>query len=354
MKILILKLTTLFSLATLLAACGNEAPARTGPPPTRDHLVEVHRAELVNAAIERVRTGSLRASTEVKLFTQEEGRITALPYYPGDAVKQGDLVAQLDDALLSAQLQRARAQLAQARQDLERVRSLAQRNLVSTEELLRRETELESARAEEAILSTRLSYTRILAPFDGVITERLSETGNIAQRYTHLLTLADHSTLVADVTLSELVLANLVEGGSAEITIDALGGGGRFTGTISRIYPNVDPITRRGQIEVALHPVPQGARPGQLVRVNLSSTAGERLLVPFSALRFDQNEYMYVIDDAASVVRKPVVTGLRIGDQVEVLQGIEPGDKIVTRGFLGLTEGREVRVVTPLSERQET
>ncbi|WP_409524072.1 efflux RND transporter periplasmic adaptor subunit [Nitrincola sp. MINF-07-Sa-05] len=354
MKILILKLTTLLGLAAMLVACGNEAPARTGSAPAREHLVEVHRAELVNAAIERVRTGSLRAKTEVKLFTQEEGRITALPFYPGDSVKQGEMVAQLDDALLTAQLQRARAELAQARQDLERVKSMAQRNLVSTEELLRRETELESARAEEAILATRIGYTRMLAPFDGVVTERLSEIGNIAQRYTHLLTLADHSTLIADVTLSELVLANLAEGYAVQITIDALGGGGRFAGIINRIYPNVDPITRRGQIEVALHPVPPGARPGQLVRVNLSSTSGERLLVPFIALRFDQVEYMYVVGEDASVVRKPVVTGLRIGDQVEVLQGVDPGDMIVTRGFLGLTEGRQVRVVTPLSERQET
>lgn len=253
--------------------------------------------------------------------------------------------------MLRSQVARSRAELQRAERDLERVRSLSQRNLISVEELQRRETELEIARAELAILTTRLGYTRMSAPFTGVVTERLSEPGNFAAKNTHLLTLIDPTSLVIDVQLSEQVMTHLQLGDSVTIQLDALGPQD-FAGQITRIYPQVDPLTRRGQVEIQPNPIPAGAVPGQLARVSLSARLQERMMIPFSALRYDQGEYVYLINAQQRIEKREVITGIRVADSIEVLNGLEADDQIVIRGFMGLTENQVVKPVTPLAERE--
>ncbi len=339
-------------LAALLQGCGSgdngKVPMTKAVKP---HLVEVVEVMPRRVAVQRTRSGTLRSYRSVEIQTQEAGRITALPWYPGDRVGAGELLAALDDTLLGAELARAKAGLREAQQNLARLRKLAAKSLVSSEELLRRQTEAEVAAADVQVLETRLSYTRILAPFDGVITERLSEPGNIAEDQTHLLTLADPTQLVVDVTVSELVLAQLQLGDPVAVVIDALGAE-PHRAHISRIYPQVDPVTRRGTLEVRLEPVPDGARAGQFVRVELKTAERERLLVPFSALRFEEGTYLYLVQPDGRVEQRTVVTGSRLADEIEILEGIASGDRVVTRGFLGLTPGKAVQIVGQAAEQQ--
>ncbi|WP_417585948.1 efflux RND transporter periplasmic adaptor subunit [Nitrincola sp.] len=317
----------------------------------RAHLVELHQVAEEAVKLDRVRTGTLRATVKYRLFIQEEGQIANLPWYPGDRVTRGDLLIALDDSLLRSQIARSSAELQRAERDLERVRSLSQRNLISIEELQRRETELEIARADLAILTTRLGYTRMSAPFTGVVTERLSEPGNFAAKNTHLLTLIDPTSLVVDLQLSEQVITHLHLGDRVSIALDALGPQD-FTGNITRIYPQVDPLTRRGQIEIQPDPIPAGAVPGQLARVSLSARLQERMMIPFSALRYDRGEYVYLMNAEQRIEKREVITGVRVADRIEVLNGLETDDQIVIRGFMGLTEGLVVQPVMPLAERE--
>ncbi|KEA65166.1 putative RND efflux membrane fusion protein [Marinobacterium lacunae] len=337
----------------LVVGCTQEEPAATGRSGgPRVHLVETIDARLSTVSLERSRSGTLRYLREVEIHTQEAGQITQLPGYPGDRVKSGELLVRLDDRLLRSEYNRARASLREAQQNLARLRELAANRLVSREELLRRETEAEVAAADLELLQTRLSYTEIKAPFDAVITARLSEPGNVAERYDHLLTLADPAGLVVDVSLSELVLAQMSVGDPVEVVIDALGPAAQ-TALVSRIYPQVDPITRRGTLEIRLSPIPDGARAGQFVRVRLQTAARERLLVPFSALRFDNTSFLYVVNASAQVERRDVVTGSRLADRIEILDGVAPGERVVTRGFLGLVPGQSVEVVSLEGEPNE-
>lgn len=339
----------------LLQGCdATEQNGATSARVVKPHLVEVVEVQPRAVALERTRSGTLRAQRSVAIRTQEAGRITALPGYPGDRVSAGELLAALDDTLLRAELARAQAGLREAQQNLARLRKLAAKSLVSNEDLLRRETEAEVAAADVRVLETRLSYTRILAPFDGVISERLSEPGNIAQAQTQLLTLLDPTRLVVDVTVSELVLAQLQVGDAVSVVVDALGAA-PHSAHISRISPQVDPVTRRGALEVRLQPVPAGARAGQFVRVTLKTAERERLLVPFSALRFDADTYLYVLSVDGKAEQRKVITGSRLADEVEILEGLKSGDRVVTRGFLGLNAGKAVQVVgQPVAEPAAT
>ncbi|WP_455365766.1 efflux RND transporter periplasmic adaptor subunit [Kaarinaea lacus] len=336
-----------------ISACSQEAPPATekSKKKTRDHLVEAVVVERTVLGVERVRTGTLRARREVQIHNQEEGEIIKLPYFEGDRVRKGDVVVRLDDKLLRAQLARAQATRQQAELDLKRTRNLFKKKLVSDEELNRMETALQVARSDEEVLATRLSYTTIVSPINGIVSARLSEPGNIAERYTHILTISDPTSLVTEVTLSELLIPQLSVGHPVEVAIDALGDNA-FQGKVSRIFPNLDPVTRRGTIEVELKPVPKGARPGQLCRVNLKTLGAERLMVPFSAVRRDQKgEYVFAIDADGKVQRAAVVGGLRIGEQVEILKGLTEGQQVVTKGFLDLSPGKKVKVVAADKQR---
>ncbi|WP_417549279.1 efflux RND transporter periplasmic adaptor subunit [Methylophaga sp.] len=338
----------LFVTILSLAGCERDKPTPTAQ--IKPHLVEVVTAELKDISVSRERNGSLKAIQEIQIFNQEEGQIAALPFFEGDRVEKGQVIARLDDGLLRSQLTRAQALTRKSATDLAQIKDLVARKLTTQNELTRIETELAVAKAEEEALQTRLSYFVIRSPITGVVTLRNSEPGNIAERYSHLMTIADQQTLITEVQLSELLLNNLQEGDEASIQIDALRAGTNsnqdLTGKISRIYPDIDPMTRTGTLEIALNPVPAGARAGQFVRVTLTSQQAKRLLIPFIALRRSvEEEYVFTVNSDNQVQVTPVTTGLEIGDQIEILEGLAGGELVVIRGFTNLRDNKTVKIV---------
>lgn len=335
------------ALLTALTACEQLGP--DAPPPAKEkqagHLVAAVVAHRQPVSTAQERPGRLLYRRVTRLHSQEEGRVTRLPVYPGDSVAAGDLLVQLEDDLLRAQLDKAQATTEQKRLDLRRLADLVKKRAVSEDELAQAQTALAVAQAEQRLLETRLTYTRIHAPFAGVVTERHAEPGDAVAKNTHLVSLADPASLYAEAFASELILPHLQTGDPAEIRIDALGDR-VLAGRIVRIHPELDRVTRHGIVEIALDPIPPGARAGQFVRATLTTAAVERLLIPFPALRRDRDgEFVLVIDGEGKARRTSVRSGLRTADQVEVLAGLEPGEQVITRGFLGLSEGQPVRVV---------
>lgn len=332
-------------LAALLAgpALAADGTAKAAKKP-RPQLVQAITLQAADTRISHERTGTLSYNRQVRIYNQEEGRIVALPWYEGDKVAKDDVLVRLDDALIQAELDRAQAEVRQAQLDLKRITNLVQKRAASRDELARTRTALDVARAEATLQRTRLGYATIKAPFAGVITERLYEPGDIAPRYSHLLTLADPRSLLLEAQVSGLLLPQLNKGDLVSVRIDALGSTSH-PGHILRIHPQIDPITRLGVVEVLLDPVPPGARAGQFARVTLTSKAVPRLMVPFNALRRDNaGEYVYVVEDGKAK-RIDVQSGLRVGENVELLSGATAGQRVIYRGFLGLAEGKAVKVL---------
>jgi len=336
-------------LAALLAGPAPGADAPLGKPAARKakpQLVQVMPIQPADTRITTERTGTLSYARQVRIYNQEEGRITALPWYEGDRVEAGAELVRLDDSLIRAELAKAEAEVHQAELDLQRISDLVKKKAASRDELARARTTLEVVRAEASLQHTRLGYSIIHAPFAGVITERLMEQGDVAPRHSHLLSLADPASLLTEVKASDLLLPHLKVGDPAQVRIDALGRG-THPGRILRIHPLIDPVTRLGVVEVLLDPVPPGARAGQFARVTLTSAAVPRLMVPFTALRRDRDgEYVFLMVDGKAR-RVAVRSGLRMADRVELLSGVEPGQQIVYRGFLGLTDGKPLKPVAP-------
>ncbi len=334
----------ILSIAGLVTACGDDN-AGQGKKRARTHLVEISVVAKRDMDISADRTGSLRALREVKLFNQEEGRVNAVYVREGDWVKRGRVLIRLDDRLLRAEHQKSLATLRQAKLDVDRLQRLIQKKLVSEDALSRAVTSMEIAAADEKLLRTRLSYLTIRAPFSAHIAKRNVEPGDVAPKYTNLLTLVDQSTLIIDVQVSELILQRLKIGGRADVRIDALGLQ-TYPGKIIRIHPTIDPLTRRGRIEVVLKPVPKGARAGQFSRVTLHTSNSSSITIPFSALRRDgKGEFVYVIDDDNKARRNNVSSGLRMADKVEITDGLAVGQIVISKGFLGLSDGKTVTPV---------
>jgi membrane fusion protein (multidrug efflux system) len=301
-------------------------------------------AEVVEDTLSTVSvyTGSLRSHRVVRVFNQEEGRVTEFPFYEGDRVAADQVVLRLEDTLLQAELAKAVAKRRQAASNLDRVRGLQRRRLIADDEVSRARTALEVAGAEETVLETRLGFATVRAPFESMVSARLVEVGDIVPRHTHVLTLIDPTTLVTELPVSELLIPHLAVSDPVTVRIDALGDQ-QFPGRILRIHPELDATTRQGLVEVELKPVPESALAGQFARVTFSTRALNRKVIPFSALRRDRDgEFVYRMDANGLVERLAVRAGRRLATRVEILEGLETGDRIVTKGFLGLKSGMTV------------
>lgn len=335
-------------LLLLVGGCSTETDTPASAPrsrPVSEHLVAAVTVERAAVSSSHERPGSLRLRRQVRILSQEEGRVTALDGYEGDLVEAGQILVRLDDDLLAAELDKARATRAQADLDRQRLEDLVRRRAASDAELAQARTELTVAEAEVRLLETRLAFTRIGAPFDGVITERLVEPGDFVTKNTHLLSIADPDSLVAEVYASELILPRVRVGDPAHVRIDALGAE-VFSARVLRIHPRLETTSRQGLVELTLDAPPAGAKDGQFVRVTLETAAVERLLVPFRAVRRDRDgELVWLVTADDEVRRRAVRSGLQIADQIEILDGLEPGERVVTRGFLGLNEGKSVKVI---------
>ncbi len=335
-------------IALLLPGCGNggaQPASGKRERPRSDHLVTAVAAELTPVSTAQERPGTLRYRKLVRIHSQEEGRVVELDLFEGDRVDQGQVLVRLEDDLLRAERDKAQATRDQKRLDLERLDDLRRKRAASEDEGAQAATALALAEADLRLLETRLGFTRMSAPFAGVITERLVEPGDFVAKNTHLLTLADPDSLVAEVYASEFILPHVGVGDPARVRIDALGDQ-ELKAHILRIHPRLEESSRQGIVELTLDPLPPRAKAGQFVRATLTTAAAPRLLVPFRALQRDRDgEFVWMVGDEGKAARRAVTSGLRIADGVEILDGLTAGERVITRGFLGLAEGKAVKVV---------
>ncbi len=317
----------------------------------RTHLVELATVQSEPLHITSVYTGSLRARKVLRVHAQEEGAVSEVAFFEGESVARGARLLAIDDTLLQASLSKADAVLAESVANIKRLDGLRRKRLVGEDEFLRAQTAARVAEAERRVLTTRIGFTRINAPFDGVISQRLVEPGDVVREHQHVLTLIDPNALTLDIWAAEILVANLARGDHVRVRIDALGVSD-YPGRVVRIFPELNPRTRQGRVEIGLAPVPEGARPGQFARVTFDVTTQARTVIPFGALRRDRDaEFVYRVQSDLRTERVVVRSGRRVADRVEILEGLKLGDKVVLRGFLGLSEGKQVKPVSAQSGR---
>jgi RND family efflux transporter MFP subunit len=258
---------------------------------------------------------------------------------PGQMVKAGDLLATLDAREVQARLDQAKAVLDQARRDFSR-----QEKLIATNATTRREFDSAQARVEvgEAAVSeaeTMMSYARVTAPFDGVITRKLADVGDLAMPGKPLLEIEAPTDLRFEADLPEALLGNVKLGDKMKVMVASVSG--PLEAVVSEIAPVADAVSRTFQVKLDLPPA-AGLRTGQFGRASVPVAEVMLLLVPRSAvIKRGQMEMLFVVRDGKAALRL-VKTGKALDGNVEVLSGLEEGERVVTDDPARLADGQPV------------
>jgi membrane fusion protein, multidrug efflux system len=330
-------------MAVLPAGCG-KAPNAAEPASLPAAAVRLQTVESRQRAATEDVVGTVRARLRSVIEAKVSGKIDKMLVVPGQQVKAGELLAELDAREIQARADQARAVRQQAEADLKRLTSLWEQKILSQSELDNAQAKFRIADASALEADTLLGYTKVTAPFAGVITRKHADVGDLASPGKPLLELEDSRTLRLEADVPEAVVGKLTLGDKLVVRIAALET--ELEGVISEIAPAADPNSRTFLVKLDL-PSPPGLRAGQFGRVAMPVGRTTTLRVPVSAVvQRGQMEMVFVAKGDRAEMRL-VKTGRRIGDEIELVSGVEAGEKVVAEGAAGLLDGQ------PLSIRNE-
>jgi RND family efflux transporter MFP subunit len=336
----------------LAAGCGGKKQDPAAKPALTVTAVTVT-PEPLTRTVEA--SGTVRAWEEVPVGAETGGlRAEAVYADEGSYVKQGQVLVKMDDAVLASQQRQqeaavasAKAQAAQATAALERARELKGKGFLSQasldQSLAQQRTASANVAAAQAALaetSTRRAQTNVRAPVSGLITARSVVKGQIVAAGTELFRLVRDGRLELNAQIPEQDLAAVRAG----MPVTVMGNGVSTTGVVRIVTPQVDPQTRVGLARISLAPG-SGLKPGMFATASIAGGASPSLTVPAASITYRTDQAgVYVLDATSHVHFRPVKTGQRAGDKVEVLAGVKAGERVVAQGAGFLSDGDLVRV----------
>ena len=336
------KLVGVLILASFAAAAGchrKPAPPRGAGLPAA--AVRVRPVEKKGWVATEELVGTVRARTRATIEAKVSGRIAQLPVVAGQAVDEGDLLVLLEVREVQARLDQAKAVAQQAAQDLKRFETLLEQKAATQSEYDAVQARFAVTTAAVAEADTILAYARITAPFHGVISRKLAEVGDLASPGRPLLDLEDPSSLRLEADVPEALIGRVRLGDKLLVRHGARTND--FEGVVSELAPMADPNTRTFRVKLDLPPE-GGLRLGQFGRVAVPVEEIVSIRIPVSALVVrGQMEMVFVVVEQTAQLRL-VKTGRRMGDEVEIVSGLEAGEPLVIEGAAALRDGQPVEV----------
>jgi RND family efflux transporter MFP subunit len=324
----------------LFSGCGRapELPVTAGLPPATVRVQTVESKQRV--ATEEV-VGTVRAKLRSVIEAKVSGKIEKMLVVPGQNLKAGGLLVQLDAREVQAQLDQALALRQQAQNDLKRATDLLQQKILSQSEYDNTQSKFRVADAAATEAETLLGYTKVTAPFDGVITRKYADVGDLASPGKSLLEIEDARDLRLEADVPEAVISHLTLGDKLGVRVSGVTN--ELDGVISEIAPSADPNSRTFLVKLDLPPTP-GLRAGQFGRAAMPVGETSALRTPASAVvQRGQMELVFMVVNGHAQLRI-VKTGKRIGDEVELVSGVDAGEQVVVDGAAQLTDGQPVEM----------
>ncbi len=286
--------------------------------------------------------GTVVPRNRADIQSKVQGRVEEIPVTLGSAVSAGQLLAQLDSRDVSARVDQARAVSRQVAVELVRYDSLLSRKLVSQQEYDAVKAQADVAAAGLAEAEAMLSYTRIVSPFAGRITEKKIDIGDLAVPGRSLFTVEEDAAPRLEVSIPESRRAWIAHGDTLPIMLDP--GNARVTGKVVELSPAADAATRSFLAKLEI-PRNSGARGGQFGRLMLSTSAHGGLLVPATALvKRGQLEIVFAVAPDHHAQIRLVRSGKTIGEQIEILAGLTEGEQVVTSELETLSDGDSLEI----------
>ena len=348
----------IFLEASLLAASAAMMAGCHGGEPTSPVAVQTMQARVVESQQQQVplnirSTGTVHARETAMVSAQVPGRIQQVLVHEGDSVRAGQTLAVLDDAAQRSSVDQAQAGVKAAQSEeaaaqtdaklaastLERYRQLEAEKSVSPQEMdevsrraegaaasleaMRAQTD--AARAQESGAHTMMSYTRLVAPFAGVVTSRMADPGTMAAPGVPILQLDQAGALQLDATVDESVIGAIRKGMKLTVEVN----GAAATGNIAEIVPAADPSSHSFLVKIDL-PSSSQTHAGMYGTAEFANGARRAILIPRSAVvaRGSLN-CVYVLDGQGIAQLRYITLGAAQGTLVEVLSGVSAGEKLV-------------------------
>lgn len=296
--------------------------------------------------------GSLRSRQSVMLRPEVGGRITQLNFRDGQRVRRGQVLVQFDDQLPRAQIQQSQAELSIAQANHKRNQELVAQGFISQRSVDESGANLEVAQAKLALAQATAQRLKIVAPFDGIAGIRGVNVGDYLKDGADIVNIEDLDAVYVDFRLPERLQSKVRPGQTAQVAFDALPGV-RYAAVVQAISPQIDADGRAIAVRGCIDNRRLQLRPGMFARVTaVFAERSDARVVPEEAIVPDGNS-AYVLrivegkEPGSKVTRRtPVKLGVRSPGWVEVVDGLNAGDLVVTAGQQRIRkDGTEVRVV---------
>ncbi len=337
-----------------LVSCSREKKA----PPEKLVNVQLWLAKTEKVQPNLETTGTLKADEQVIVSSEVDGLIKKIYVEEGKSVSAGTLLAeinetdyQLDWKRSDAALKQAQASLTNAQAEYKRKDALFKEELITRQQfddvstrLTLAEAELERAKATLAISKERLSRTKIYSSLRGAVKEKKVSVGDYMRNGSPLFQLIKTDPLKLSFTISEKDVAGLKIGQEVMFTVDAFPAK-QFKGKVSLLYPNVEERTRTLQAEAIVPNADHLLKPGYFARVQIFiQAAREVVVVPVTALLYDNAAIRIFIADGNTARERIVKTGGKYGEYVEIVEGLKVNEQVVVVGQNNLSEGVKLNV----------
>ena len=334
-------------LAIALASLLPNAQVAEAPKPVPVIVAEVRSDHFVDR-VEAL--GTLKANESVSVTANVTETVAAIHFDDGQRVEQGQVLVEMTSAEEHALLEEGRVRVAEAERQYDRVKSLVAQRSASESLLDERKRDVDTARAVLVAIESRLADRLVKAPFAGVLGLRNISPGALVEPGDLITTLDDDSVMKLDFAVPSVFLTSLTPG--LGIAAKARSYGDRaFEGEIRSIDSRVDPVTRSIQVRALIPNPDRTLKPGVLMQVELLRNPRDGLVVPESALlQQGRDHFVMRVGEGDTdgggdkAERRKVRIGARRPGEVEIVEGLAAGDKVITHGNDKVRPGQQVQI----------
>ncbi len=288
-------------------------------------------------------SGSLLPNESIEIHPEVNGRVTGIFFHEGSHVRKGQLLLQLNDADVVAQIRKLQAQRSLQQTTQNRQEALLKIGGISRQDYDATRTGIQGLDADIAASQVSLSRLRIVAPFDGVIGLRNVSPGAIVSPATVVASLQQTSPLKMDFAIPDQYRNQLALGQTVHFTVD--GNLDTMQGKIAAIEPGADAMTHTVRARAIVQNTDGKLVPGSFAHVKIPfGTAGQTMLIPSQAVIPTTRDKKVAVVRNGKAELLTVVTGDRTADQVQILSGLRPGDTVLITALMQVKQGTEVQV----------
>ena len=344
----VLRLIIIALLLAIWGCDGDPSPGKAGgsfggsPAPVKVFAQVVQPQRLID---EIQALGTARANESVEIKSPVPGLIINIAFKDGQFVEQGELLVELENDELRAELAVAEATFSESRSIYERSKSLIRTDAIAESRLEQLQAAMNADDARVDAARARLANTRIRTPFSGRIGLRRISPGDFVDSSVIITTLDDTRTIKVDFSIPGTFLSAVTEG----MTITArstLYPETEFSGLVRNIDTRLDPIVRAIQIRAELPNDENLLKPGMLLTVKLQQDRGNVLIVPEESIVPARGEqFVYLVESNRATKRK-VMLGRRLAGLVEITTGLKAGDTVVTDGAHKIRDGMLLEILS--------